>query len=120
MVGVTVEAVQLGLSFAEIDVDTGLGKTIIACDRRAQLPRINTNLARKLVEQKRADKITIVNKLCRIAMTRIDDSQAVFSEKGGVTNQPGGDRRRRLIALEHRQHEVMVRNCFIDEAPARR
>ena len=40
--GVAVEAVQFGLAFAEIDIDAGFGKAIVARDRVAQLPPAST------------------------------------------------------------------------------
>ena len=51
MGGIAVEAVELGFTLAEIDIDTGLGKAIVTRDRVVQLHRIDGDLAGKLFER---------------------------------------------------------------------
>src|SRR5215471_8630459 len=119
-VGISVEAVQLGFAFAEVDVDTCLGKSIVARDRGAKLPRINAGFFSEPSKIRRANEVPVVDELCGIAMTWVDDAQAVFSEKRGIADQPRWDRWRYHVAFKHSQREVMIRNRFIDKASTSR
>ena len=54
MVRITVEAVELGFALAEIDIDTGLRKTVVALDSATQLHGIDADLASELLKLYRA------------------------------------------------------------------
>ena len=105
MTGIPIEAVQLGFALTKIDVDAGLGKGIVARDRGTQLPAINTNLSGKRFEDWRANKIAIVEELCRIAMARIHDAQTI----------PCGDNQNRKST----RRGSTVSFCCIQTLPAR-
>ena len=100
VIGIAVEAVQLGFAFAEIDVDTGLGKPIVARDRVTQLPCINTNPVGKFSKIRRADNVPVVDELFGVAMTGIDHPQTISPQKRGIADQPGRDRRCRLRHIQ--------------------
>ena len=65
MVGITIEAVQLGFALSEIDVDAGLGKSIVARDGAAELLCINSNFAGEFSKIRCADKISVLDELPR-------------------------------------------------------
>ena len=56
--GIAVKTIELGFTLVEIDINAGLGKTIVTRDRAVQLHRIYTGLAGKLFERLRAVEIS--------------------------------------------------------------
>src|SRR5262245_48233002 len=120
VVGIAIEPVELNFPLREIDIDTGFGKAVVTHDRAFELLGINGDLLGEILNCASTHNIAIVDEFPRTAVARIDDSQAVFSQEGAIADKPRRNRWRRFVALEHRQHEVMVRCRFIDEAPAGR
>src|SRR5262245_24652060 len=120
VVGIAIEPVELNFPLCEIDIDTGLGKAIVTRDRAFELLRINSDLPGELLNCASAHNIAAVDEFLRITVARINDAQAVFPQERGIADEPRRNRRRRCVALEHPQHEVMVRCRFFDITQAGR
>lgn len=86
MTGVAVKTVELRFPFSEIDVNTGLRKTVVALDRAPQLHRIDANRVGEFVERTSAREITAVDEFSGIAVARIDNTEAVHFEEDCITD----------------------------------
>ena len=67
--------------FAEIDIDAGFGKSVVARDRLAQLRGVDADLAGELVERPRPHEITALDELAGIAVPRINDTKTIFCDE---------------------------------------
>src|SRR6185503_18066219 len=115
-----VEAVELGLALAELDIDAGFGKSVVARDGQPQLCAIDRELAGKRFERVRANKIPARFQSAKIAAAGIDGAKTVAPDEDGVTDEISRDRGLTLVRLEHRQHEIVVGACLVDETAGRR
>ena len=106
--GIAVKTIEFGFTLVEIDINTGLGKTIVTRDREVT---IASDLYRPCRQALRASagarRDNHSRRFPRIAMARVDDAQAIFAMNAASQISQAGIEGQ-FVALKHCQDEVMI------------